>query len=105
VIHVEFTAQQIGDIRTLLNRLGLASHVHGIMTFESAFGAGAVIAKDPQDDGIVRLSLVANRIQQAPDLVIGMLAYNRRRLPLRAPAAFSAAPSENPTREVHPDAG
>ena len=73
MIHVQFAAQQVGDIRPLFDRLGFAIHIRGIATFQTALGAGAVIAKDPQDDGIVGLSLFANRIQQAANLVIGML--------------------------------
>ena len=54
-------------------RLGLAVHIAGVVAFDTALGAGAVITEDREDDRVVGLALRRDRIQHAANLVIGLL--------------------------------
>ena len=82
VIHECFAAQQVGGIETRFDGQRLAIDVARIGAIQSAFCAGTVIAEDLQHNGVIRLSLFANRIEETADLVIGLRGKARINLSL-----------------------
>ena len=67
---------------------------------EGAFHAGAVVAPDVDDEGVVEFAHLLDRVQQAADVPVGVLLDSRR----RPPSAGRRAPSRRPTASPRPGA-
>jgi hypothetical protein len=73
VVHIELAAQKVCDVVALFDALGLSVHIVRVVAFDTALGAGAVIADDGEDDRVVGLALFADGVEQSANLVIGLL--------------------------------
>ena len=77
MIHERLAAQQVGGVKTGFDGERLSVDVVRICAFQSAFCAGSVVTEDLQHNGVVRLSLFANRIEQPADLVVRLCGEAR----------------------------
>ena len=72
VVGEQLAAQFVGDLGAVLHGLQLAFDGAGVGALQTAFAAGAVVADDVKDQGVVALALFLDRLDHPADLVIGL---------------------------------
>ena len=93
VVPAGFRSTQIVDVlQQVLHRFGHAVERGQLVERpdRTTEGRPAVVAGDPDDQGVVQFAEVLDGLNQSTDLVVGVLGHARRRLP--SPAPGLAAP-------------
>ena len=77
MIHVQLAALRITQRQSLLDGEGFPLIVLGIISIRAAFGAGAVVSEDFDDERVVTLSGIMDFLEKPANFVVRLLGESR----------------------------